>query len=56
MGSCWVAAFCLWLVAWRRVVVLSGCAEFGRVGLCGVAWFRRCVVSQRVLCCFVVWR
>ena len=54
--SCLVAAFCLWLVAWRRVVVLSCCAALDGAGLCGVAWLWRCVVSQRVLCCFVVWR
>ena len=54
--SCWFAAFCLWFVAWRRVVVLSCCAALAGVGLCDVAWLWRCVVSQRVLCCFVVWR
>ena len=54
--SCWVAAYCLWLVAWRRVVVLSCCAALDGVGLCGVAWLWRCVVLKRVLCFFVVWR
>ena len=54
--SCWVTAFFLWFVAWRRVVVLSCCAALDGVGLCGFAWLWRCVVSQRVLCCFVVWR
>ena len=53
--SCRIAAFCLWFVAWRRVVVLSCCTALADVGLCGVAWLWRCVVSQRVLCCFVVW-
>ena len=54
--SCWVAAFCLWFVAVRRVVVLSCCAALVGVWLCGVAWLWRCFGSQRVLCCFVVWR
>ena len=54
--SCPVAAFCLWLLAWRRVVVLSCCAALDGVELCGVAWLWRCIVLQRVLCCFVVLR
>ena len=54
--SCWVAALCLWFVAWRPVVVLSCCATLDGVRLCGVAWLWRCVVSQRVLSCVVVWR
>ena len=39
-----------------RVVVLLCCAALAGVRFCGVAWLRRCVVSQRVLCCFIVWR
>ena len=54
--SCWGAAYCLWLVAWRRVAVSSCCAALDGVRSCGVAWLWRCVVSQCVLCGVVVWR
>ena len=54
--SRWVAAFLLWFVARRCVFVLPCRAVLAGVGLCGVVWSWRCVVSQCVLCCFVVSR
>ena len=42
-------------VARRRVAASSCCVASDGVWSCGVAWWCRCVVSQRVLCC-VVWR
>ena len=54
--SRWVAAFFLWYVARRCVFVLHCRGLLAGVGLCGVVWSWRCVVSQCVLCCFVVSR